>query len=106
MSHQERYHISKNYAESTKSLLFPTRYDGGCYLSFRRAWLNSFPWLVYSGTADRELFEVSYVFAKSRKNSGALVNKPVVKWHRKSDILVHSLENSIILMHGMLLWTL
>ena len=52
------------------------------------------------------LFEVKYVFAKARKNLGALVNKPFVKWHRKSDILVHLLESSIILMHEMLLWTL
>ena len=73
ISDRKKYHISKNHAETNENLLFPIRFDGGCSRSFRRTWLNIFPWLVYSGTAAGALCEVSSVFAKSRKNQVLLL---------------------------------
>lgn len=87
ISDQQKYHISKNHAEPTESLLFSTRDDEEYYRSFRRAWLNIIPWLVYIGTTDGTLYEVGSVFTITWKNSEGLVNKPLVKWHRKSEYL-------------------
>ena len=58
--------------------------------------------LVNSGTAAGTFCKTPSLFTKSRNNLGALVNKPFIK---NLNILVHMLENSIKLMHVMLLWT-
>ena len=53
ISNQEKYHMFKYQAEPTKNFSFPTSYVGGSYRYSQRGWLNMFPGLVYSGTADR-----------------------------------------------------
>ena len=78
MSDQEKYHILKNHAEQTKNYSFPTPYDGGCF-----------------GSVGREgaCCKLCSLFAKSKNNLGAVVNKPFITWHKKIEYLSMCAKN-------------
>ena len=87
MLDQEKFHILKNHAETTKNYSFPTPYNGGCYQSVGWEWVNMFPWLVCSGTTERVFCKLCSLFAKSRNNLGVVVNTPFIMLHKKFEYL-------------------
>lgn len=88
MSDGQKYHLLKNHFVPSLEYTFPATADGGCNRSFQREWLEKFPWMVYSPKLDGAFCITCALFVPKNQRSrfGALVNRPFIKWHKKSEV--------------------
>ena len=86
MSEGQKYHLLKHHCNPSTKL--PSRKVQGPYRRrFQPEWLQSYPWLRYSIKVDGVycIYCCLFVSPEQRKLCGTLVNKPFIKWNKKSE---------------------
>ena len=70
-----------------------SQFEDGCNRSFLIGWLEEYPWLVCGSALDGAFCITCALFANPRSGLGILVNKPFIKWRKKSEYITpHALK--------------
>jgi hypothetical protein len=83
LSKGEMYLLLKHHNTPSTAHVFPATFLAGCNRTFRRVWLDEYPWMVYSEVVDGAFCIACVPFCKSRKGKGKFVNSPFRAWHKK-----------------------
>ena len=87
LSDNQHYHLLKHHSQPCKNYVFPSQFEGGCSPSFQIGCPEEFPWVVYSSALDEAFCVTCALFANPRSGLGILVNKPFIKWRKKSEYI-------------------
>lgn len=80
LSDADKFHILTRHWKPTKDYQFPTKILHSKTRKFQSAWLESYPWLVYSPSLDGCLCKHCLFFAKAESPVGKFVTTPETNW--------------------------
>ncbi|XP_013421627.1 52 kDa repressor of the inhibitor of the protein kinase-like [Lingula anatina] len=82
---EDKFMLLKHHSVPTPNHTFPSSYTGGCYRSFKQAWLKEHPWMVYSTHLDGAYCMSCVLFCNDRQGKGIFINKPFTAWQKRSE---------------------
>ena len=86
LTDEHKLFLVKHHYKPSSLFQFPQSFMNKANQSFQRAWLAKYLWLVYSPVCDGGFCLPCAIFAKDRSSKGVLVNTPMRKWVKASDI--------------------
>ena len=87
MSNEDKYKLMRQVFRPSSTNKFPVQCEYQKNRSFQHSWLQSYPWLIYSGAMNGGFCLPCVFFAKGNcRNLGQLINSPTTKltWAKKT----------------------
>ena len=85
LNQAEKLNVLTNHYKPGADFAFPKVFMNGCNRSFQRAWLEKYPWLVYSEECDGG-FSLPCIFFSTHAQVGILVNTPFIRWTKVGSV--------------------
>ena len=85
LNQAEKLNVLTNHYKPGADFAFRKVFMNGCNRSFQRAWLEKYPWLVYSKECDSG-FCLPCIFFSTHAQVGILVNTPFIRWTKVGSV--------------------